>query len=354
MQLSTLTLKNFRCFEQKELQLDAPIILIEGNNGVGKTSIIEALYYLCYLKSFRTHLPRELIKFDEDTFYLQARFEDTDATQHALSIGFQHKKRMVKLDQKSIVSYKELIDHFRIVCLSEDDLDLIKGAPDVRRSFMDQYLLLQEPQMVEQLRSYRSIIENRNALLQQHSSREMYDLWTKQLWESAVTIQDKRQEQLRILEQEMRELCAAYLDDAYSIDLVYNYKKKPHETLAAFKEAYPLLYADEHRMRRSLFGAHLDDLVVKFQDKRSKTFASRGQQKLLVLLLKVAQIKILYRSKGPCIFLLDDFMTDFDMKRLEQFIILLQSIECQLIFTSPITNSPLRELLGARCQIVSL
>jgi DNA replication and repair protein RecF len=345
VQLTKLKLQNFRCFKQKELALDAPIILIEGNNGSGKTSILEALHYLCYLRSFRTHLPRELINFDDDNFFIQAEFFDNDATKNELSVGFQNKKRSVKFNQRAVTSYKELIDHFRIVTLCEDDLQLIKGAPDERRSFIDQFIFLHDPKIITALRTYRNILSNRNALLQQPSAKDMYELWTKQLWEKTVEVQATRIEHLELLEKEMLDLCTEFFGSEYSIKLEYNQKKSSEKSLSSFLSEHEQLNHDEHRMRRSLFGAHLDDFAIIFQHKKSRTYASRGQQKLLVLLLKIAEIKILARLKGPSIFLLDDFMTDFDQPRLERFVNLLQSLDCQLIFTTPLQGCPLDQLL---------
>jgi len=354
VQLIKLKLQNFRCFKQKELVLDAPVILIEGDNGSGKTSVLEALHYICYLRSFRTHLPRELVNFDTDNFFIQAEFYESDESKSELAVGFHDKKRSVKLNKSAVGSYKELIDHFRVITLSEDDLDLIKGSPEGRRSYIDQFIFLHEPEILSKLRVYRNILNNRNALLQKKSSQDMYRLWTEQLWDKTVDIQRMRVEHLAMLEQEMAGLCEEFFGSEYSIALQYYPKKKIHASLDSFLGEYTDLYDDEHRMYRSLFGAHLDDFVILFQHKKSKAYASRGQQKLLALLFKIAQIKILKKTKGSCIFLLDDFMTDFDSKRLEVFIKLLQSLDCQLIFTSPVHNSNLSHFLRGSCRIISM
>src|SRR5437868_6298202 len=92
---------------------------------------------------------------------------------------------------------------------------------------------------------------------------------------------------------------------------------------------------EETRVGHSLFGAHLDDFLIHFQDKKSKNYSSRGQQKLIVLLVKIAQIQQLLHSKGPVILLLDDFMTDFDEQRCRLLLDLLFDLKIQLIFTVP-------------------
>ncbi len=113
------------------------------------------------------------------------------------------------------------------------------------------------------------------------------------------------------------------------------------ETFDGFIAKNPDLFDLERRFGRSLFGAHLDDFAIKLQDVKSKHYASRGQQKLIALLLKIAQIQELSAQKGGVIFLLDDFMTDFDAARAQIFLDILFSLKGQLIFTTPVKEGVL-------------
>jgi DNA replication and repair protein RecF len=120
-------------------------------------------------------------------------------------------------------------------------------------------------------------------------------------------------------------------------------------------QARPLLYQQEQTFGRSLFGAHLDDIAIHFQNKGSKAFASRGQQKLIVFLLKIAQLQELVHLKGPSILLVDDFMADFDTDRIKALLILLESLKCQLILTSPTSTGDFPDTLRQMgAQIASL
>ena len=132
------------------------------------------------------------------------------------------------------------------------------------------------------------------------------------------------------------------------ISISFEYKPKKidfADSYADFMGKVDDLRQSELRFRRSLFGAHLDDLVIKFQSKKSKNYASRGQQKLVVLLLKAAQLKNLTKKRGKAVFLLDDFMTDFDEKKAALLAKFLVSLDCQLIFTSPAKSGFFDELL---------
>ena len=355
LQLTQIQIKNFRCFNTVTLDLDGTPLLIEGNNGSGKTSLLEALHYLCYLRSFRTHLPRELIRFNQESFFLKAEFDTTINSQtihNQLQVGFSGKKRLVKINQQSISSYRDLLEHYRIVTLTEDDLDLINQGPDVRRAFIDQAILLEDAEFIGCFRDLKHIVDSRNALFySKNFSDESYMLWTQQLWHKSKLIQQQRHALLINIALETNKLLERFFNNEISIATDY-IAKKIHlgQTWEQFLESNPTLMAEEQRFGRSLFGAHLDDFTITFQDKKSKSFASRGQQKLIVLLIKTALVK-LASKKVPAVFLLDDFMTDFDAVRSSLLISILSELNNQLIFTSPLQAGFIQEGilgLGAR------
>ena len=290
LRLTRVFLKNFRCFDQLVLDLDEPILLVQGANGTGKTSLLEALHYACYLRSFRTHLPKDLIMFDKNNFFIKTTFRET-AVQLSLSneiqVGFAGGRRLVKINQKPISSYKELMDNYRVISVTEDDLDLIKGGPQVRRMFIDQAIILADSEFMSKLRNFRHILDSRNRLLQQMvSDQDSYYIWTQQLWEASCIIQQKRQKILNIFSQEINSLLAKYFGTSWSI--VFTYKAKNMALNALFDDfvrVHQSFFHEEKRYGRSLFGAHLDDIVINFQGKKSKIFSSRGQRKHIVLVI---------------------------------------------------------------------
>jgi len=360
MILKQLYIKDFRCFEEKNLSLASSLILIEGSNGSGKSTLLEALHYLCYLRSFRTHTPRELLRFGQDTFFLKAVFETDDhgiTESHEIQVGFSGKKRLVKINQKPVSSFKELMNFYRIVTLTEDDLNLIKGSPEVRRAFIDQAIVLHDPNFSSKLRAFKTITDNRNKLLQGRSvDRHYYDILTEQLWTASVEIQQRRQVILKELERDVNTMAEAYFAGDFKIELAYKQKRtKSGQDFGAFIEVNPDLYEEETRFRRSFFGAHLDDFAISLREKASKSFASRGQQKLVTLLIKVAQIKELTLQKGPVVFLLDDFMADFDESNAQILFSVLMALKSQLIFTTPTQSGQFNEkVLSVGGQKISL
>lgn len=326
-----------------------PIVLLEGCNGTGKTTLLEALYYVCYLRSFRTHLPSELIRFEHANFFVRASVH-SDNLVHEIQVGFSQGKRSVKIDKKGVNSYKELMSYYRVVSLIEDDLTIIKGEPQARRAFIDQTILLLDGSYASTMQDFRKIVNNRTRLIQQLQARnDNYIIWTRHLWEKSHEIQKKRRELVTRLLDEVHFLVATYFDNAYTITCSYVARyTKQNQSFDEFMQEHKDLFEYERKMGRSAFGAHLDDLSIQLENKKTKRLASRGQQKLIVLLFKIAQARFITRSQGPVLFLLDDFMTDFDAKTVERLITLLCDLPGQLIFTTPVSDSIIAQQILAR------
>lgn len=344
MQVTHISLNNFRCFDNLTLTFEQPIVLIEGINGSGKTSLLEAFHYLCYLRSFRTYSPYELVRFNQDHFFIKVVYTDEE-NEHQVQVGFKERKKLVKIDNSPVSSYKSLLNYYRVITITEDDLSLIKGSPEIRRSFLDQALILMDPSYIEHIRVLRSILANRNSLLKKgNCNKETYELWTEQLKDITQIIQEKRKFYLNQLAETVNQFLKEFFD---TITISFAYRER--------KKDISQLMSQEQMLGRSLFGAHLDDFTIHFRNKKSKSFASRGQQKLTMLLLKSAQLKLLTDSKGPTLFLIDDFITDFDTSSMARLLELLSSLKCQKIFTYPQQNDILKRSLPSQSvQVVKL
>ncbi len=351
--LQSIELKNFRCFDKVYFDFDGPLILIQGLNGSGKTSLLEALHYLCYVRSFRTHLPRELVQFGKDGFFLKAVFNNQE-----ISIGFAHGKRHIKVNQKIISSYEELRQAYRIITVTEDDLGIVKAGPEKRRNFLDHALLLHHPELLVPFKAYKNILDNRNALLQRHDcDPEELEIWTQKLWEQTNSMQQYRYEFLEHLKAAIQEELTTTWKGEYK--LVIRYEPKKIEKTQSWQEFHAYwvhsLKQNELRYRRSLFGAHLDDFSITFQNKPARLYSSRGQQKLIVLLIKIAQVRQLIKEQGATTFLLDDFMADFDETVMVKLICACINLKTQLIFTSPLEGGAEINLLkDLGCDTIKL
>ncbi len=334
--IQELQVKNFRCFTQATFIFDSPIVLIEGPNGSGKTSLLEAIHYLCYVRSFRTHIPSDLIRFETDTFFIGATIcSDT------ISVGSTGSRRQIKINQKSITSYEELRTHCRVVTITQEDIEIVKASPEKRRSFLDHALVLHNPALTQTLKQFRHILETRNAFLVRASTNEQeFDIWTESLWTVSREVQNARKLFLTDLLKNSEQL-VNYFSSIHEVSFEYILKQGTIlETYQEFYARSKSLFERERFYKRSLFGAHLDDLEIIFNGKLARTYCSRGQQKLLTLFLKLAQVASLKRVEGPLILLVDDFLSDFDSETLKRILKSSLSLNVQIIFTSPLSSGP--------------
>lgn len=353
MRVVSVLLRNFRCFSELHLDFNNPVILIQGPNGSGKTSILEALHYACYFKSFKTHLPKEIIRLETDGFSAQLGVVSQTGFD-SLTVQCARSKKTVKLNDAPLKSFKELYSLYKVVSLGEDDLAIIQGSPSIRRSFLDHMILLHTPSYAQQMRQYKIILENRSALLAAaRFDADSYAIWTDKLLSTSQAIVQARLSLIAQLNEQVKEL-TDQLTSFDEITLAYQ-PARPYQELpissTELAQVYPGLEGHERTQRRTLIGAHLDDCTFSFNEKVARSFASRGQQKWILFLLKLAYMKTL---PSPGILLLDDFMTDFDIPRVKLLIPLIMSTVSQLIITSP-TAQPLEEILAPYSpQIISL
>lgn len=354
MRIVSATLRNFRCFEALSLDIDKPIVLVIGPNGSGKTTLLEALHYMCYLSSFKTHVPRELMRLNSSAFAISLQLASNLAFD-SLQVTYTRTKKAIKLNEATVTSYKQLYGVYKAITIVEGDLLIIQGSPSARRAFIDDVILLVDPSYGGLLRKYKQVLANRNALLALTTiDRDSYRVWTEQLFKLTQLIHEQRLKLLSYVQEAVSSLMGSLGDDGSSVVLSYEYTR-PYGNVShigsseALFDKYPLLLQQEQAYKRSLFGAHLDDIAISFQGKSARIYASRGQQKLLVFLLKMAHLKIVTQQAfhtQKAIALVDDFVTDFDEKRVEQLLALLRELASQIIITSPVEQGILREKLS--------
>lgn len=349
MFLQELHLQQFRCFADKKLSFSAPLTLITGDNGVGKTSIIEAIYYLSYFKSFRSSTVSDLMHGDSSSFFLKGQFSIHNLeSEHVIQIGYSEKKKFIKFDQKQLKSHKQLLSLFQVVTLTEDDIDLIKGYPASRRAFIDQAVLLSNPELLELYRKFRLILAHRNAFFEQYYQNvdfNEFEIWTKKLLEITLQIQQYRENLIGQIEQIVNQLLKQFFNEIYQISIIYDSKVvslSDSEDLSLHK--IKQLLHQERAIKRSLFGAHLDDLVFQINGQKARIYASRGQQKLICLLCKLSLILIESGNQVKPLLLIDDFLSDFDKIRIVNLIDFFISRQNQIIITAPFLDFEMKSL----------
>lgn len=350
MKITNIQLKQFRCFSSLSLSFSSPLVLIQGPNGSGKTSLLEALYYAGHLHSFKTSSPKELIYHDTDSFFVKVSGESTPAHPEPvegwnIQAGYSNQKRIIKINDTIAKTYRDLYAAYRTISVAEADMALVQGAPEVRRSFLDDAISFISADYRLLLRKYRKVLEQRNALfMQSFVSDESYTLWTEQLMSLTVAIQQERTRFLADLEGLVNDFLRIYCNfEGKAVTFIYTIKRSVFD----FD-----LKSLEIRAKKSLIGAHLDDFAISFIGKQAKNFASRGQQKLLTIIMKIA---VGSKINNSYILLLDDFVTDFDESRTKCLLRLLVDTNAQLILTIPSSKSILHDAIKEYPhQIISL
>jgi DNA replication and repair protein RecF len=357
LMIQSFVCKNFRCFSQLEVDLAAPLILCENANGSGKTSFLEALYYAGHLRSFRTPVAREMTQFGKDNFFVKLSLCETNESTslyHDVQVGFSQGKRIAKVNQQEIQSRRELANCYRVSSITEDDLQLVKGAPEFRRDFIDSVAALYDPNHRGILKAFRYVLQQRNAFLASGGADNgLYEVLSRQLFELSQAVQAARQKALEEFNKNLQQLLTTDFGN-YHIELIY--EPKEHLDADYFGSGQgKTLFFNELRMKRTLWGAHLDDCAINFNAVKSRTFASRGQQKLIVVLMKLAYLTTVFERYGKVVVLLDDFATDLDATTAQIMVTKLLRYNNQLVFTAPTNSSSFSQYLrSVGAQAISI
>lgn len=313
----------FRNIKDAAIDLFAPEVFLTGENGQGKTNILESLYMISYGSSFRTKNDAEIIRSGEDSYGIRGFYKDengkadTIALQYAKSAG---KKKLLK-NGKVLIDRKDLIQTIPCVLFCHDDLDFAVGEPERRRFFIDQSLSMYDVLYIDVLRKYKKILKIRNMLLRDEKY-EMLDIYDIELAKNGLTIVKKRNEALfrfnRIFAPLYEEVTGI---DKVSIAYDSSWKEKKEEEIVALLQEKR---QSDIVMKTTLSGPHRDRIRFMRHQQPFIPTASTGQRRLAAILLRVCQA-VLYTetvSKKP-VLLMDDVLLELDIAKRERITALL-------------------------------
>jgi len=341
MKVKTLTLKDYRNYDNLLLEFSPSINIFLGSNAQGKTNIIEALYYGAMGRSHRTNTDGDLIRWQASEAFVKIEYDRLDVL-NQLQFQFSREKRRKIEANGQVIRLKELIGMINAVLFSPEDLFLIKGSPAGRRHFLDAEISQASPAYYHELAKYTRIVTQRNTLLKKIRERkakpELLDSWDPQLAISAARLVEKRQAAVKKL--------------SMLANLMHRRISKNEENLTVYYEVNGLDYVTEDLLSwyndtlrefrqndilrgSTSVGPHRDDLILEVNGINLRTFGSQGQQRTGVLALKLAELEFIKSEQGEYpILLLDDVMSELDAKRREQLLLFIKQERIQTIITA--------------------
>ena len=321
MIVDKLYLYQFRNLKNQDINFSNRLNLIYGNNGEGKTNLLEALYLLSITKSFRQAKSEDYISFQEREASVFADIQDLNGSKNIGLSFYKNQNKKIFVNHKEEKSISEFIKNLVCICFTPNDILMIRGASELRRKFLDKHISDYEPIYLNYLLQYKKALKNKTILLHRGATQNEILPWNKILADSGFFIQQKRLEFLLKLEEKAQDIYSqiAPKDDKLNLVLKNNFQNEisKESLLAKYNNYIP----QELVLRKSLVGIHRDDLLVFLGDKDSKKYASQGQARSIVLSLKLGVLKLLEdKLKESPIVLLDDVDSELDDTRREMLI----------------------------------
>ncbi len=313
MPLLSLNFNNFRNLENKSIDLLAKEVYFVGENGQGKSNLLEAIYMSSYGNSFKTHSDSEIVKYNNTNFFIKAFFKENDGISHTINTYYDSTKNIKKVIEKNgkkVKDKKEIINTIPCVLFCHDDLDFIIGEPERRRFFLDQSLTMYDIVYIDIIRRYKKLLKNRNILLKE-KNYETLDIFDIQLAEVGKEIIIKRKNAIyqfnRIFGNLFEKITGI---EGVSIYYTPSWKSiEINEIINFMKEKRDI----DKIMNTTMYGPHRDKISFVKNGKQYIPSASTGQRRLLSIILRIAQSQ--YYSeithKKP-ILLMDDVLLELD------------------------------------------
>lgn len=325
LQIEYFILTNFKNYLSQRIDCSPGLTCFIGKNGMGKTNLLDAIYYLCMGKSY-FNLPDSLAAAHETSFFrLEGHFNLNGKKEQVAAKVIPRKKKELERNGAPYSRLSEHVGLLPVVMIAPDDTNLITEGSETRRRFLDNTLSQLDNNYLQQLITYNKVLQQRNALLKQFGEDGGYnaalvEAYNRQMAGPAMAIYESRRRFMAPFRQILRQLYQSISGEAEEVDCRYVSKMQQAPIEALLREA-----AEKDRiLQRTTVGPHKDDLEFTIRGYPLKRFASQGQLKSFVLSLKLAQYRKLMEEKRTTpILLLDDIFDKLDNDRVNQLLELL-------------------------------
>ena len=346
MILKRISILNYKNLEQVELELSPKMNCLIGQNGMGKTNLLDAVYYLSFCKSATNPIDSQNMMHNQDFFMIQGIYLTDDGTPEEVYCGMKRKqKKQFKRNKKEYSRLSDHIGFIPLVMVSPSDSELIAGGSEERRRFMDVVISQYDKEYLDSLIKYNKALAQRNILLkaEHEPDEELMNVWEEMMASAGMVVYRKRVAFIQEFIPTFQSFYSFVSQDKEQVGLSY-------ESHASQGDLLQLIRENRQRDRiigYSTKGVHKDDLMMQLGDYPIKREGSQGQNKTYLIALKLAQFDFLHRmgSRTTPLLLLDDIFDKLDASRVEQIIKLVASDRFGQIFMTDTNREHLDRIL---------
>lgn len=346
MFLKSIELKNFRKYNNLELDFNKNINLILGDNAQGKTNLLESIYYTSMGRSFKPVKDRDVINFGEETSIIKANAHKYDDNLEISIILRKNGDKEIKKDGVKLKKISELCDNMLVVMFSPEDLKIVKEEPEKRRKFIDRELSLISPIYLDNLNNYKKTLFQRNNYLKEENIDELLiNVLDKQLSNYGYDVIKYRKEFIEKLQTYVEKIHSGITSGKEKIKLIYKPSIDPESKEEFEKILKDDFYKDSKNAVTSR-GPHRDDIEFLINKIDVRRYGSQGQQRTCALSVRLAELSLIEEETGEsAILLLDDVMSELDLNRQEY---LIKTLENNQIFitATELSNDIIARLKG--------
>ncbi|MEG9474935.1 DNA replication/repair protein RecF [Mannheimia indoligenes] len=340
MALTRLLINHFRNIQSADLTFSPHFNFLVGSNGSGKTSLLEAIFYLGHGRSFKSHISNRIINYDSDDFVLHGKI---DEAQHSWSVGIQKSRSgdtTLKINGEDGNKIADLAQLLPMQVITPEGLTLLNGGPSYRRAFLDWGLFHQHSDFYTHWTNLRRLLKQRNSALQQVRSYQELKAWDIELVKTTYAVSQMRAEYAEALRPEIEKTCQFFLPEL-EIGLSFH---QGWEKGADYAEILVQGFERDKAIGYTMIGAQKADFRFKANGLPVEDVLSRGQLKLLMCALRLAQGEHLVAQKQrQCLFLIDDFASELDPTKRELLAHRLRENGSQ-VFVTAITQDQLNQM----------
>ena len=339
MQIEKLTIRQFRNLSETQLQWGPGFNVIWGNNAQGKTNLLEAVYLLGHLKSFRGARTAEMIQSGNRSARLSGEVV-SGQVRHSVEVTLEERGQTPRLDGKPVQRLSQFLGTLRSVLFTADELILLKGSPGGRRALLDRAVLQADPGYLDRAQNYARILKQRNQLLREQAPAVQLEPWNESLIESGARIRQDRALYLARLEPVLLEIGGEIGGSREELRILYPVAAAMETLRDTLRQELRRLHGRERQLGQTMAGPHRDDPELQIGGQPLKQFGSQGQHRSFLLAFKAAQLIDLEARLGEAPpLLLDDLASELDAVRQASFFAFLRSRRGQVLITTTHPNT---------------